>query len=72
MKIIIRKNDDGFLATCPDIKGAFAEGETKFEAFYNLVDVIKMISEYRKDQEKHEEIGIFSEGSSEFEIPILA
>lgn len=47
MNIIFTKNDDGFLAKCPNIQWAFAEWSTKFEAFYNLVDVLKMISEIK-------------------------
>lgn len=52
LNINIEKNDDGFLATCPDIEGAFSEGNTEFDALYNLFDVIKMISEYKKEKTK--------------------
>lgn len=52
LKITIEKNDDGFLATCPDIEGAFAEDYTEFDALYNLFDVIKMINHYKKEQIK--------------------
>lgn len=45
-RIKIEKNDNGFLAKCPLIEGAFAEGDTEFEAFYNLMDVVRMINEY--------------------------
>ncbi len=48
MIINIEKQENGFLAKCPEIQGAFAEGDNEFEAFYNLVDVINMIAEYKK------------------------
>jgi len=48
MDIQIRKNDDGFLATCPKVGGAFAEGSTEPEALYNLLDVMEMIVDYKK------------------------
>ena len=70
MKVIIKKNDDGFLALCPEIKGAFAEGDTKFEAFYNLIDIIKIILEYKNSKETIK--SKFSQSIDEFEIPIFA
>jgi predicted RNase H-like HicB family nuclease len=42
----IERNDDGFLARCPKIEGAFAEGDTVGEAIFNCVDVVRMIGEY--------------------------
>lgn len=47
MDITIEKNEDGFLARCKDVQGGFAEGDTEFEAFYNLMDVLRMIADYR-------------------------
>jgi predicted RNase H-like HicB family nuclease len=64
MKIKIEKNDDGFLARLPDVQGAFAEGDTAFEALCNLFDVIKMILEYRQFPI------IKSSKNIEFNIPI--
>jgi len=71
--IKIERNDDGFLASIPDIQGAFAEGDTIEEAIFNCIDVIKMIVEYRK--ERGEELGIqafnFSKSNSlTFSVPI--
>ena len=64
MEIRIEKNDDGFLAACPSVEGAFAEGDTEFEALYNLFDVIRMIGEYKQEEMK-------SSGKSvKFTIPI--
>ena len=54
--IVIEANDDGFLARCADIPGAFAEGDTIEEAIFNCVDVIKMIADYRA--ERGEPLGI--------------
>lgn len=47
--IKIEKNDDGYLATLPGIQGAFAEGDTIEDALFNCVDVVKIISQYRKE-----------------------
>ena len=67
MNIVIKKNDSGFLATCGDVQGAMAEGLTPFDAFYNLVDVIKGIREFRS--QKHEN---FTSENIEFSIPLYA
>ena len=53
--IKIEKNGDGFLASLPNVQGAFAEGDTIEEALFNCVDVVKMIFEYRK--ERGEDLG---------------
>jgi len=54
--IIISVNDDGYMAQCPGIQGAFAEGDTIEEAVFNCIDVLKMIADYRK--ERFEKMGI--------------
>lgn len=56
VNILISVNDDGYLAQCPDIQGAFAEGDTVEEAIFNCIDVLKMIADYRK--ERSEKIAI--------------
>jgi predicted RNase H-like HicB family nuclease len=48
--LVVEANDDGYLARCPGIQGAFAEGETIEEAIFNCVDVIKMIAAYRTER----------------------
>ncbi|RKZ30165.1 hypothetical protein DRQ36_06395 [bacterium] len=48
--IHVETNDDGFLARCHDLEGAFAEGDTIQEAIFNCIDVIQMIIEYRKER----------------------
>jgi len=50
INIVITVNDDGYLAQCPGIQGAFAEGDTIEEAIFNCVDVLKMIEDYRKER----------------------
>lgn len=50
LSLIVEINDDGYLARCPGIQGAFAEGDTIEEAIFNCVDVIKMIAEYRAER----------------------
>ncbi len=54
--IIVTSNEDGYLARCPDIQSAFAEGDTIEEAIFNCIDVIRMIADYRK--ERNEPLGI--------------
>lgn len=48
--LIVTPNDDGYLARCPDIQGAFAEGDTIEEAIFNCIDVVKMIATYRSER----------------------
>ena len=55
LSIIVEPNEDGFLAKCPSIQGAFAEGDTVEEAVFNCIDVVKMIFDYRK--ERNESLG---------------
>lgn len=64
LNIHVEKNEDGFLATCPSIEGAFAEGHTELEALANLFEVIQMIQEYKKIKPKKALTSI------EFSIPI--
>ncbi len=47
--LVVETNDDGYLVRCPDIQGAFAEGDTVEEAIFNCVDVIKMIADYQAE-----------------------
>ncbi|HID54299.1 MAG TPA: hypothetical protein EYP41_19955 [Anaerolineae bacterium] len=55
LTMVVQTNDDGYLARCSDIQGAFAEGDTIEEAIFNCVDVVKMIAAYRA--ERHESLG---------------
>ena len=50
LPVTIERNDDGFLANCPLIQGAFAERDTVEEAIFNCLDVVKMILEYRDER----------------------
>lgn len=65
MQILITTNDDGFLAEAEGVQGAFAEGDTPYEALSNLWDVLNMISEYRKNSFSRER---FEKGIS-FSLP---
>jgi len=56
LPLVLEPNDDGYLARCPNIQGAFAEGDTIEEALFNCVDVIKMILAYRA--ERGEALGV--------------
>ncbi len=48
--LVVETNDDCYLVRCPDIQGAFAEGDTVEEAIFNCVEVIKMIADYRAER----------------------
>lgn len=50
LPVTLERNDDGYLASCPLIQGAFAEGDTVEEAIFNCLDVVKMILEYRDER----------------------
>lgn len=50
LPVTIERNDDGFLASCSLIQGAFAEGDTREEAIFNCLDVVKMILAYRDER----------------------
>lgn len=50
LSLVVEANDDGYLARCPGIQGAFAEGDTIEGALFNCVDVIKMIAAYRAER----------------------
>lgn len=56
LSLIVEANDDGYLSRCPGIRGAFAEGDTVEEAIFNCIDVVKMITSYRR--ERGESLGI--------------
>ena len=53
LNLVITLIDDGYLARCPGIQGAFAEGETIEDAIFNCLDVVKMIAAYRAERDKH-------------------
>ena len=55
LSLVVETNDDGYLAECPGIQGAFAEGDSIEEAIFNCVDVVKLIVAYRA--ERGESIG---------------
>ena len=47
---IIEKDDDGFIAYCPEIPGANDEGRTKDEAKKSLAEAIELILEARREE----------------------
>lgn len=50
LSLVLEVNDDGYLASVPDMQGAFAEGDTVEEAIFNCIDVVKMIAAYRAER----------------------
>ncbi len=73
LSIVIAPNDDGYLVRCPNIQGAFAEGDTVEEAIFNCVDVVKMIYQYRTERGESletPEIEITSQKQLAFSMPM--
>jgi len=66
MTIIIEKGEDGFwVATIPEIPGAFSQGQTKEEARENVIDAMNELMEARKElalrqRSKHSSIETFA------------
>ena len=52
LSLVLELNDDGYLASVPDLQGAFAEGDTIEEASFNCIDVVKMLAAYRAEHGK--------------------
>ena len=50
LSLVLQVNDDGYLASVPDLQGAFAEGDTVEEAIFNCIDVVKLIAAYRAER----------------------
>lgn len=42
LPIIIEQDDDGYLATCPELQGCYSQGETYEEAMSNIKDAINL------------------------------
>ena len=57
ISVVIESNDDGYLAMIPGIQGAFAEGDTPQDAIFNCIDVLKMIMEYKQEQNENLNLG---------------
>lgn len=47
---IIERDDDWFIAYCPEIPGANGQGRTKEEAKESLVEAIELILEQRREE----------------------
>ncbi len=45
LKVEVPLEEGGFLATCPDLQGCHAEGDTVTEALDNVADVARLIIE---------------------------
>jgi predicted RNase H-like HicB family nuclease len=47
---VIEKDEDWFIAYCPEIPGANGQGRTKEEAKNNLAEAIELILEDRREE----------------------
>lgn len=73
LTMVIEPNDDGYLTRCPDIQGAFAEGDTVEESVFNCIDVVKLIASYRSERGEslgRNEIEIMPEMRFSFAMPV--
>lgn len=73
LSVELEKNDDGFLAKIPGIKGAFGEGDTIEESIFNCVEVTKLILQYRKERNENlgfNEIKFTKNSRLAFTIPV--
>ena len=50
LSLVLEPNDGGYLASVPDVQGAFAEGDTVEEAIFNCIEVVKLIAVYRAER----------------------
>ncbi|MCS6989962.1 MAG: hypothetical protein NZM06_10650 [Chloroherpetonaceae bacterium] len=50
LPIVISFEEDVYIARCPLIQGAFAEGDTPQEAAKELSEVIELILQYKKER----------------------
>jgi len=50
LPVVVSFDEDVYIAKCPTIQGAFAQGETPEDAVKELINVIQMIKEYRKER----------------------
>jgi predicted RNase H-like HicB family nuclease len=73
LSMVVELNNGGYLARCPSIQGAFAEGDTIEEALFNCVDVIKMILAYRAERgesPRFDEVTLTSEMQVTVSVPV--
>lgn len=47
---VIERDDDWYIAYCPEIPGANGQGRTKDEARQSLADAVALILEHRREQ----------------------
>ena len=49
---IIEKDDDGYFAYCPELKGCHTQGDTLEEAYNNLKEAVDLYLETLNESEK--------------------
>ena len=42
VSVIIKKDEDGYFAYCPELQGCYTQGDTYEEVLENIPDVIKL------------------------------
>lgn len=52
--VVIERDNDGYVATCPDLQGCYTQGDTYEQALENITSAIKLHIEDRKAE--HEEV----------------
>ncbi len=61
--------DGGFVAECPDVPGAVAQGETEKEAIENLIDAINGVLEVRVER-FFESVEFETPGRAQYTVPM--
>lgn len=54
LTVIIEKDEEGYFAYCPELKGCMSEGDTFDEAMANIIEAIKLYLETLSQEEKEE------------------
>lgn len=50
--IVVEKDEDGYMAYCPQLQGCYAQGDSYEEVMVNIEDAIKLHVEDRKAEKE--------------------
>jgi len=51
--VIVEQDEDGFVASCPELQGCYAQGETYEEVMKNIKDAISLnLEEFRAEKQE--------------------
>jgi predicted RNase H-like HicB family nuclease len=64
--------DGGWVAECPELPGAFSQGETRDEALRNLSDAVAGIISLRMEQQLSDTTPDGADGAEEVKIAVAS